>query len=111
MKPFVYIFTVLAVIGLAVWAYQQNYATQAQLSRADQLHRDLAITRERLAVLRAEWAYLNRPDRLRDLAAMNFDRLRLLPLSHESFGRIEQIAFPDQTVAGLPTRPGAGESQ
>lgn len=111
MRPLFYILSVLGVIGLAVWAYQQNYAAQTELKRVDRLHRDIAVARERLAVLRAEWAYLNRPDRLRDLAAINFDRLRLLPLSFESFGRVDQIAFPDQTVAGRPERPGAGAGQ
>jgi len=107
MRPVFYVFGVSAVIGFAVWAYQQNYATQDALRELDRLNGQIALERERLAVLRAEWAYLNRPDRLSELAAMNFDRLRLLPMSYESFGRVEQIAYPELPAPDLPARPGA----
>ncbi|WP_299148839.1 cell division protein FtsL [uncultured Tateyamaria sp.] len=94
MRTILYILTTLAVIGLAFWAYRENYATQESLAKTDQLHRDIRITHSRLAVLRAEWAYLNRPDRLRDLADINFDRLGLLPFRPDQFGRVDEVAYP-----------------
>ncbi len=94
MRTFLYVISTLAVIGLGYWAYRENYETQAALNHVKQLRRDIGDKREELAVLRAEWAYLNRPDRLRDLAEMNYDRLGLVPLAPEQFGRVDQIAYP-----------------
>jgi hypothetical protein len=94
MRSVLYVLTTLAVIGLAFWAYRENYATQEALSKTDQLHRDIRDAHARLAVLRAEWAYQNRPDRLRDLADINFDRLGLLPFRADQFGRVDEVAYP-----------------
>jgi len=95
MKMLIYLVSTLAVIGLAFWAYRQNYETQAAISEVRQLHAEIGLAHERLAMLRAEWAYLNRPERLRDLAEINFDRLGLLPLEPYQFGKIDQVAYPE----------------
>ena len=89
------------VIALAYWAYNENYKTQASLRDVRNLHAQIGTAYERLNILRAEWAYLNRPDRLRDLAELNFERLGLLPLMPEAFGRIEQVAYPTGIVFDL----------
>ncbi|EDM71147.1 hypothetical protein RAZWK3B_13039 [Roseobacter sp. AzwK-3b] len=96
MRSLYFILTALSVIGLAFWAYHENYETQEALSEAEDLQTQISDARQRLRVLNAEWAYLNRPDRLRELADINFDRLGLLPLQPNQFGRIDQVAFPPE---------------
>jgi hypothetical protein len=99
MRSLFFVLTAIAVIGLAFWAYRENYETQEALSEAEDLQNQISDARQRLRVLNAEWAYLNRPDRLRELADINFDRLGLLPLDANQFGRIDQVAYPpDDTL-------------
>lgn len=108
MRTLLRVLTVIAVIALGFWAYRENYSTQAALSEARKLQSEIASLRESLSVLRAEWAYLNRPDRLRELADINFDRLQLLPLVPEQFGAVERVAYPQPEGAGAGA-PGLSE--
>jgi len=94
MRGFLVFFVSVAVMALAFWAYRENYETQQALQENSTLQRKLGAAHERLSVLRAEWAYLNRPERLRDLADLNFERLGLMPLQPEQFGRVGQVNFP-----------------
>lgn len=94
MKSLLYVLTALAVFGLAFWAYRENYATQQVLSDTQRLQRQIGQAQVRLGVLRAEWAYLNRPNRLMELADINFNRLGLLALRPDQFGRVDEVSYP-----------------
>lgn len=94
MRPVLYVLSFLALIALGFWAYRENYATQAALKEVQALQRQIVGLREALTVQKAEWAYLNRPDRLRELATANFDRLGLLPMEPGQFGTAAQVAYP-----------------
>ncbi len=94
MRSILFVLAGLMVMGLAFWSYQENYKTRDAISEVRQLHAQIGQNHERLGMLRAEWAYLNRPDRLSDLAELNFERLGLLPLMPDAFGRVDQIIYP-----------------
>jgi len=98
MRSFGFVLSILAVMGLAFWAYSENYKTQKALKDLSKLQHEIAALRDARAVLRAEWAYLNRPDRLRDLIGLNWQSLELVPLTPQQFGRVEQIAYPKPTL-------------
>ena len=99
MRTLLFVTSALAVIGLAFWAYRENYETQKVLAQSERLQRQIGEARAQLAVLRAEWAYLNRPERLTELAEINFADLALLPLRPDQFGRVDQVAYPVQDMA------------
>jgi len=94
MRTILYALVGIAVMVLAFWAYRENYHTQEALREAERLQREIGRAREALALQQAEWAYLNRPERLRDLAELNFPDLELMPLSPGHFGEVEQVAYP-----------------
>lgn len=98
MRPVFYVLSFLAVMGLGFWAYRENYATQADIRAMAALQDEIGALRESLTIQKAEWAYLNRPSRLRDLATINYDKLGLLPMEPSQFGNAESVAFPQAPV-------------
>ncbi|MGO4908131.1 cell division protein FtsL [Pseudorhodobacter sp. W20_MBD10_FR17] len=99
MRPFLFIISALVLMSLSFWAYRENYATQRALKDVSNLNREIAALREALSQQNAEWAYLNRPSRLRDLAALNFDSLGLLPMEPGQFSSVDHVVFPLPPVA------------
>jgi hypothetical protein len=94
MRSLFYLLSALAVMALAVWAYNENHKNQQARAEVLELRREIRSLREAISVQRAEWAYLNRPERLRALAEMNFNRLALMPMTGAQFGRIDEIVYP-----------------
>ncbi len=80
----------LVQIKLAVQPAEEEFA---------RLSRDLLTTEEAIHVLRAEWSYLNRPDRLAELADRH---LALGPMTPAQVGAIELL--PSRSAM----RPGVG---
>jgi hypothetical protein len=98
MKVIAYFLAALLAVSAGFWSYQENYRTRASLKDLAQLQHRIGVAHARMDMLKAEWAYLNRPDRLRQLADMNFKRLGLLPMMPSSFGNIADVSFPPEVL-------------
>lgn len=108
MRVLFYTVSFLAVIAAGFWAYRENYATQTAMREVRALQREITSLRDSLAMMRAEWAYLNRPARLRELVVLNFDALHLLPIEAAQFATPAEVNYPLPAVPVIPV-PQEGE--
>lgn len=96
----------LSVLAVAGWAYSVNYDTRAALDRLSKLRGEIAEERERLQVLRVEWAFLNAPDRLARLIAEHEAELGLAALTPEALGYVAAVPYsPDAAPKRVPEQP------
>ena len=90
---------VLAIVGLigsAVYAYSTKYDTLYQAGQVSKLKSALHKERQAIAVLRAEWQLLTRPDRLQAAVERH---LTLEPIADGHLARLSD----------LPERPDRGD--
>ncbi|WP_199698955.1 cell division protein FtsL [Oleomonas cavernae] len=98
------ILTIAAValaIGAAATLYQVKYEVRLLEQEARQLHQGVAREQQAIQVLSAEWAYLNQPARIQELAERYLD---LKPIKAAQIGTVERL--PLRPVAP-PAAPGA----
>ena len=69
----------------AVWAYQVNYEARSVKREIENLELETKTVLNRIDLLEAEWAFLNRPKRLALLVDKNFEALQLVPITKNHF--------------------------
>ncbi len=77
-----------AAAVLSIGLYAMKFEVARLETRAMNLQRSLAVQVETLGVLQSEWSYLNRPDRLRELALRH---LNLVPVAAHQIGALDEI--------------------
>lgn len=92
---------VLAIVAGAGWTYNVNYATKTTLGRIGDLRGSIASERERIQVLRVEWAWLNNPERLARLSDAHAGALGLVPMAPITFDLAGALPEPPATVEDL----------
>lgn len=82
------VFLFAALVALAVVIYQVKYQTRALEARAAEIRLSVGKERDAIAVLRAEWSHLNRPERVERLARKH---LGLKPLSARQMITLDRV--------------------
>ena len=91
MIRFLNVAAALALLGSAIYAYSIKYQTLYRAEQIAKMKREIQTTRDGLAMQRAEWAFLTRPERLQPLVDKHLD------LQATGVGQIG-------TLAALPER-------
>ena len=84
------------IVVASFMLYKVKYQVQTLKNEVAATSRELEKEREALHVVNAEWAYLNRPARLQQLAAKY---LASTELTVSQIAEVEEIPFPNQMVA------------
>jgi cell division protein FtsL len=89
-----------ALMSSALYAYNIKYETTLQGEQIQKMRAKIQKERENIAVLRAEWQHLNRPERLQALADKHLDLQTL---------QISQIVRPSDLPMRQPKADAIGQ--
>lgn len=98
MLRFVNVCLVLGLVALAYVIYEVKYESRALDTEIAQLKEDIETERDAVAVLRAEWSLLNRPERIERLAQKY---LKLAPAKPAQLVTLDTLKDSDFQQAGL----------
>ena len=99
----------IGALVAALVAFSQQHHARELRNELERLEADLAERRENVRVLEAEWSYLSRPERIKDLADRHL--ADLVPVSVHQFSRVSGIPLAPPPI-GIDTtwnQSGAGE--
>jgi cell division protein FtsL len=88
MLRFVNLCLFLGLVALAYVIYQVKYETRSLEEEIATLSKDIEAERDSVAVLRAEWSLLNRPERIERLAEKH---LKLEPVTPQQLRSLESV--------------------
>ena len=87
-----------STFALGLWAYKINYDSRAADQRVKELEKSILSANKQFKILNAEWAHLNRPDRLRKLAEYYFFELRLTPINPDDFISFSDVGWGESSI-------------
>jgi cell division protein FtsL len=118
MLRFLNLVAIVALVGSALYAYSIKYQTILRAEQITKMKHEVKAERDAIAVLRAEWTFLTRPERIQQLADKHLD-LQQLAVSQivtaqavpEKSERVDSIGRKlDSLGLGGPTNTPSGAS-
>ncbi len=113
MLRFLNIATIVALVGSAVYAYSIKYQTSYRAEQIAKTKLEIKAEHDAIAVLRAEWSFLTRPERIQqlserylDLQPLALDKIVTARALPERAPRVDAIAAKIGML-GLASTPAA----
>ena len=94
---------VLAMLAGASWTFAQKYGAEATEHEVAALDRKIALERETIQLLQADWSLLNQPMRIEKLARAFDADLKLVPVQPQQI--IEPNGLPSAPIAEPEEKP------
>lgn len=82
------ILVIAALVLAAAWVYKIKFEATLQAERVSKMRVEIRRERDAIAILRAEWTQLDRPDRIQALALRH---LKLKPVEVAQFDRLDKL--------------------
>jgi cell division protein FtsL len=113
MLRFLNILAIVSLMGSAVYAYTIKYQTSYRAEQIAKTQIEIKSERDAIAVLRAEWAFLTRPERIQqlsdrylDLQATTVSQIATAQSLPERAPRVDSIGQTlDALGLGMPNSP------
>jgi hypothetical protein len=111
MTRYINALLVFLMVLSAAAVYDMKYEAEIAAENINKKQAEIVQAREDISLLKAEWALLTRPARMRDLLARHQDILNLTPMSSDHIGTLADIpAKPVVPQAGAPIQQSADSS-
>lgn len=104
IRPLTFLALLLAA-GSGLYLYQTKHRAEMLDTKIERALKQAAAARERVGLLRAEWALLNEPDRLSRLASQY---LQLQPLTPSQFVSLADLGSRLPAIPGPSSDPNPG---
>jgi cell division protein FtsL len=96
------ILVIAVLVVAAAWVYKIKFEATLQAERVAKMRAEIRRERDSIAILRAEWTQLDRPDRIQTLAQRH---LKLKPVEVAQFDQLDKL--PERPVQIVP--PGTAD--
>ena len=86
------LFLIVPTVLILWWSTSVKYDTRQLRKEITAINQQISDTKVALGLLQAEWTYLNRPERLQQLAFEHFEHLKLMTLTKNEFSSLGSFA-------------------
>lgn len=96
------IILVLLMLGAATWTYNVKHRAERDVAEIRLLEQRIAVEKDSISLLEADWAYLSQPSRLQKLSDLYADELQLRPTEAQQLVYPRELPAPPEVPVGDP---------